>query len=197
MKERFIKRHDAKIRMEKSVQRDIVNIISETIEAIDSRRYEELEKISNHTIHNASIFQDEYSVTIAVIVLSLSKIAKFRDGIENQIIFSLKEAGEFLRQNRVEDFCKSIVTVTEEIKKSDNGMRKYIQEAFQRAQIKKGTKIYSQGISLSRAAELLGLSQWELMQYVGRTNYPEDQYVMKDVKEKLAFTRKLFRKGQQ
>ena len=179
------------------MQRDIVNIISETIEAIDSRRYEELEKISNHTIHNASIFQDEYSVTIAVIVLSLSKIAKFRDGIENQIIFSLKEAGEFLRQNRVEDFCKSIVTVTEEIKKSDNGMRKYIQEAFQRAQIKKGTKIYSQGISLSRAAELLGLSQWELMQYVGRTNYPEDQYVMKDVKEKLAFTRKLFRKGQQ
>lgn len=178
--------------MEKSVQRDIINIISETVEAIENRQYDVLEKISNHTIHNASIFQDEYSVTIAVIVLSLSKIAKFQEGIENEILFSLKEAREFLRQNRVEDFCNSIQTVTEQIKKSDSGMRRYIQEAFQRAQIKKGTKIYSQGISLSRAAELLDLSQWELMQYVGRTNYPEDQYVMKDVKEKIQFTRALF-----
>ena len=51
--------------------------------------------------------------------------------------------------------------------------------------------MHEHGISVARTAEILGIGQWELMNYIGKTWGPEfvsDQ----DVQKRIAVARKLF-----
>ena len=55
--------------MDKIIKKDILSIISKTIAILKIKEEKdiiELKELSNHTIHNASIFQDEDSVSIAI-----------------------------------------------------------------------------------------------------------------------------------
>ncbi len=179
--------------MEKIVRDDIINIIDKAIKAIEKEEFYKLLEISNHTIHNASIFQDENSITIAVVIWSLSKIIKNKGSVENELLYELREAKEMLEKADENAFCDKIKNITNKIKKIDSKMRFYIQEVLNRAQIKKGSKLYDHGISMARAAELLGLSQWELMNYIGKTNIQSDSTKIRSgLEQRFRLTRKLF-----
>ena len=71
-------------------------------------------------------------------------------------------------------------------------VKQYIDEFINQAEIKKGTKIYDHGVSLGQAANILGISQWELMNYVGKTRFGEPIYDRPDTIDKIKFTRGLF-----
>ena len=63
--------------MEGAVRNDALHIISKVIEILETKKQKhtmELKELSNNTIHNASVFQDECSVSIAVLIYALSKI---------------------------------------------------------------------------------------------------------------------------
>ena len=63
--------------MESAVRNDALRIISRVIEILEAKEEKdpmELKELSNNTIHNASVFQDECSVSIAVLIYALSKI---------------------------------------------------------------------------------------------------------------------------
>ncbi len=60
--------------MRAEIKQDIISIIKDALLAIKQDDTEKLKEISNHTLHDASIFQDKHSTSIAVIVYSLSKI---------------------------------------------------------------------------------------------------------------------------
>lgn len=177
--------------MEKIVRKDVISIISEALDAIDSGNFGLLNKISNHTVHNASIYQDEYSITIAVVIHALSQLGK-RDYLNSKFVGLLKDAKEMLERKKDEQYREIIQEIIDEIRALDSKMRLYIQEVINRAQIKKGSKLFSQGISLQRAAELLGVSQWEVMQYVGKTNLLDDEWIQADLQKRIEFTREVF-----
>jgi len=46
-------------------------------------------------------------------------------------------------------------------------MREIIQEVLRKASINKASKIYEHGLSLAKTSKLLGITQWELSEYVG------------------------------
>ena len=73
----------------------------------------------------------------------------------------------------------------------DKKLRLYVEEVINQAKIKKSSKIYYHGISLARAASMLGVSQWELMNYIGKTSITE--FSPGNVKKRLEFTRKIFK----
>jgi len=77
------------------------------------------------------------------------------------------------------------------ISKSDIKLKMYIEEVIRQAEIKKGTKLYDHGISLGQAANVLGISQWELMNYVGKTQI-SDHGQSTNIVKKIKFTRGLF-----
>jgi hypothetical protein len=181
--------------MNNSVKNDIIHVLDKAINHLITCNIpskDNLSALSNMTIHNASIFQDEDSITIAVIIYSLSKIVS-RYSIDDKIIEKMKNAKKSLEESNFKDYNFEIKSLLQHLKDIDSKLKYYIQEVITNAKIKKGGKLYDHGISLSRASHLLGISQWELMSYVGKTkildkNNDDD----KIIKERVDYTKKIF-----
>ena len=183
--------------MDKIIKKDILSIISKTIEILKIKEEKdiiELKELSNHTIHNASIFQDEDSISIAILIYSLSKIIERKFGELNfrPILNLLIASSDHLKKDNHKEYRKTIRELFSLISKIDTKLKLYIGEVINQAQIKKGSQLYRHGISLERASEILGVSQWELMGYVGHTKITDTQLGVFDVKSRLNFTRGLF-----
>lgn len=184
--------------MNEIIRKDILSILSNTIEILRKKEEKdiiELKELSNHTIHNASIFQDEDSVSIAILIYSLSKVIERKYGEINlkPILDLLIAASDYLKKDGIEDYRKTIKKLFSLISKIDSKLKLYIEEVIRQAQIKKGSQLYRHGISLARAAEILGISQWELMSYTGHTKIIDATKEAIDIKSRLNFTRSLFK----
>jgi len=182
--------------MDKIIKKDILSIISKTIEILKTKEEKdliELKDLSNHTIHNASIFQDEDSVSIAILIYSLSKIIerKFGELDFRPILNLLAKSSNYLKKGSNKEYRKTIKGLFSLISKIDTKLKLYIGEVIQQAQIKKGSQLYRHGISLERASEILGISQWELMGYIGHTKIADTEAKV-DIRSRLNFTRGLF-----
>ena len=74
----------------------------------------------------------------------------------------------------------------------DSKLRFYIEEVINQSEIKKAGSIYAHGISIGRAAEILGVSQWDLLRYIGKTTLSEVSGEIISVRDRLKFARGLF-----
>ena len=154
----------------------------------------EIKSLSNHVIHNASVFQDEDSISVAILIYALSKIIerKQRDLDYNKILSMLNSSISNLKNNDDDMFRKSIKSIFSFIKVMDGKIKMYIHEVINQAQIKKGCKLCEHGISVARAAEVLGISQWDLMHYIGKTTLIDQFSEPVNVAKRLKFARSLF-----
>ena len=63
--------------MENKVRKDILKVLHRAIDILSVREEKdvlELKELSNHTIHNSSIFQDEDSISFAILMYCLAKL---------------------------------------------------------------------------------------------------------------------------
>jgi hypothetical protein len=187
--------------MRAEIKQDISSILNEALTAIKQNNAEKLKEISNHTIHDASIYQDKYSTSAAVVIYSLSKMFEKNKYKEYQnwkefymrCIKHLERAKEDLIIDQVGRYNGEIKSLYRLISKTEKKLGTFITEVLDQAGIKKASRIYEHGISIGRTAELLGISPWDLMAYVGQTKIPEmGPAELKSVKERLNFTKKLF-----
>jgi hypothetical protein len=182
--------------MEQEIRQDILAVLQDTLAAIHDEDYAKLLDISNHTIHNASIFQDQDSLSLAVLVYALYKIlGQSREacrGVCQSARDRLQAAHDSLKAGDEEAYRDTIRTLFKIISATDDSFHMYIRKVVDQAQIKKGSKLFEHGISLARAAELLGISRWELMQYVGRTRLAEQMPGTLDVRDRVRYARKIF-----
>lgn len=183
--------------MDEVVKKDILKVLSDVsaiLEVEEEKDIAELRELSNHTIHNASIFQDGDSVGIAILIYSLSKVIERREGKMNYkvLLKLIDEAKRDLESNRIDGYRKVIKKFFKFISTIDSKLKLYIEEVINQAEIKKGSKLYAHGISLGRAAEVLGISQWELMFYIGKTKLTDVRGGV-GVKERLNYARGLFK----
>lgn len=173
------------------VKDDILAVLKEARECVFGNDASRLSELSNHTIHNSSIFQDEDSVSVAVVTYAISKVLH-RGALRVGILESLDNAIGSLAKNDFGSYNRAVRSITTAISGIDSKMKLYIQQVISQSQIRKGSKIYDHGISLARAAEMLGISQWELMSYVGKTRIIDRSEKLQAAKKRLAFTRGLF-----
>ena len=176
------------------IKEDILSVLSKAIVALKKEDYSKLVDLSNRTIHDASIFQDADSVTLAVLVYALSKV--ITRCIEKEqtcpaVMPVLKKAHDALEKDDDNAYRAVVKNCLREIGKIDAQLKLYIQEVLEQAKVKKASKLHEHGISIARTAEILGLSQWELQSYIGKTirDIPHDG--MK-VKERLKRARDIF-----
>ena len=130
--------------MEENVRKDALNTLNKVIEILI------VPEVSNHTLHNASVFQDEVSVSIAVLIYSLSKIIERNQSQFNykMALSYLQTAKKYLQSNQEPNFNITIKKLFSEISKLDNMLKLYIEEVITQAQIKKGSRIYEHGKSI-------------------------------------------------
>ncbi len=178
--------------MNERIKKDILSILDESLNHIYCRDISKIKDLSNHTIHNASIFQDEDSLSIAVIMYSLSKIFERKGFVNKNIVKTLIKSKDALSENKFNLYRKSVKSIIKNISKEDSKLKLYIQEVIEQAQIKKGSKLYDHGISMSQASYLLGISQWELMSYVGKTKIPDTFKENITIEKRLKFARGIF-----
>ena len=186
--------------MDPKVKEDILAMLTDAIEVLKTKEEKdilELKELSDHTIHNASVFQDEDSITIAVILYAIYKIVERPSGLDTKVYdlirFELKKAKDILIGDDVEGYRKKIDGLSSIISAIDSKLKLYVEEVINKAQIKKGSRLYEHGISLERAAEILDISHWELMSYVGKTRITDEAGESINVKDRIKFARGLFR----
>ncbi|MBR9675471.1 hypothetical protein GOV05_00500 [Candidatus Woesearchaeota archaeon] len=178
--------------MNEQVRTDILNVLNNAEKIIESEDFVGLKDLSNHVIHNASIFQDKDSINIAVLIYSISKIFDRHKRVDQNIMKLLKKSKDSLTNNDLSKYEKNIKALYGEVSKTDDKLKVYIDKVISQAQIKKGSKIYEHGISLAQSAQILGISQWELMKYVGNTSINEGFEDDTKIESKIKFIKKIF-----
>lgn len=186
--------------MEKEALHNILDIFLNVKKAILNNDILTLRNLSNRTIHSSSIYQDEYSISIAVIVYSLSKIFERADykSMDSWGIF-YKACLNFidgcissLKRNDLASFSNSLKNFVNAINKLDKKLRDYVKQVIEDSKINKASRLYEHGISIGRTAELVGISAFELSEYIGNTGIAEHGISGKVI-ERLKFARGLFK----
>lgn len=179
------------------IKKDIIAVLTELMDILKVREESDIiqiKELSNHVIHNASVFQDEDSVSVAILIYSLSKIIerKQKDLDYGKVLSMLNSCISGLKGGEDESFRKSIKNLFGFIRTIDEKLKLYIHEVVNQAQIKKGCKLCEHGISIARASEVLGISQWELMHYIGKTTLIDQFSEPVNVSYRLKIARSLF-----
>ncbi len=177
--------------MDGTVRINIMRLLKDSLVAIREGDSFMLKELSNGNIHNASIFQDEDSLGISVVVYALSKVMERTDS--RQVIASqLQKALEALSSGKDAAYRSEIRQVIRTIRLEDSRLKRFVFSVMEQAQVKKGSAIYEHGISIGRVAEILGVSKWELMQYLGKTRASEQSSERIPTEKRLELARRAF-----
>lgn len=178
---------------------EVITKIQQALEQADSFT---LHQLSDQIIHTASIHQHTDVISLAVVAYSLHKLVTRKDRIAKKewAVFVKKCNGEFnkardaLHEEDTEEFVRHLEHAKDLLETTvGRKMREYVQETLKKASINKAAKVYEHGISLSHTARLLGLSQWELLEYVGQRESRDSPYMATiDEKKRAAQTLAFF-----
>jgi hypothetical protein len=186
--------------MEEKACQDVLAVLSESHLAIEARRFSELHDLSNKIMHCISIYQDKVLLDVAVAIYSLDKLLeddKFQRRKEmpafiETVVLLLKDAELLMKKRTFSKFDKTIRALLSEIDKFSKKVRVYTQDVLDYARAKKGSKLYEHGLSLGTAAELTGVSKWELMRATGGVAHEE---VLPVSEKRIRLVRKIFKLG--
>jgi hypothetical protein len=198
-KERFINNFSHCMCMEEKVRVDVLAVLDYLGRGISKGDLELLKNSSDKTLHNASLYQDEDSITIAVIAYSLYKVfsrerlhgKKSFGTFRNKVLNELTGAKDFLKRGDLKNYSKLVKKVLALIGKLERKFGMYITEVLQQAKIKKGGRVFEHGISAGRASQMMGINTWELRSYIGHTKLT-DVTKPKDVSVRIENVRRIF-----
>lgn len=178
-----------------SVKEDIINVLRNGIRALLKGDLVALREESDHIIHCSAIFQRQESIQTAVVIYALAKILERGKTIDAKVIDAIEKAISFMMVDNLRGFNTEIKAIYDMIGAVDDQLSMYMQHVVTEAQIKKGSRIYEHGISLGQTAQIFGLSQWELMKYVGKTRVSEEAGDIVPIRDRMIFARTLFSAG--
>lgn len=180
--------------MDPRIKEDILSVLKEAVEALSAANYNQLDALSNHTIHDASIYQDEDSTSTAILMYAMAKVAQRCTETNCPVpVFTplLEKARVALLKDKDNLFHAAFAEVFDLISSHDEHLKMYIGEVLDKARIKKGSKLAEHGISVARIAEMLGINQWDLYSYLGKTMIGEKEGTDGTLK-RIQFARQLF-----
>jgi hypothetical protein len=162
-------------------EENILRILRETRTAIENNDSFKIKTLSNQTINTSSLTQDSDNIAVAVIVYSLSKIIERQDykqlpgwnSFYKKILLFLEKSIEDIEKKEYGKFREDFKTIRASINNLSGRLKKYIKEVFRNAEINKASRIYEHGVSMEQTANLLGITLYELADYVGRTGISE------------------------
>lgn len=161
----------------------IIGLLEETQKALKLDDSAKLRNLSDQTIHDASIYQHTDYIIIAILIYSLSKIVERKQHSEikkwantaKKINANISLAIIALQQDKQDKFLNYLQSAKKSLESISN-LKPIIEEVIRKASINKASKIYEHGISLGNTAKLLGITQWELSEYIGQKENAYSKY---------------------
>ncbi len=182
--------------MLEAIRTELLYDIDHTIEILEQREekdIEELKDLSNHAINDVAVHKNLDLISITVLIYSLYKIVSSLPKEEyKDILQELKSARDHLKAKNLARYNQNIETIFQIIRKCDKQVKVHLQDVMQAARIKKSAELLHKGLSIGQAAGLMGLSNWDLQQYVGKTNFAEHHKETTPVKKRLDLAMKIF-----
>lgn len=153
----------------------VISILHEAKNGLLEKDATKLKELSNNTIHNACNYQDSASITIAVMVYALSKFVERQDHVRfkswdafvKKIVSYFDLAIKAIEDDNQDAYENYVSLARKTFESQSISLKSYIQDVMKKASINKGSKIYEHGISLEQTSKLLGVTQWELSDYIG------------------------------
>ena len=163
------------MQFEKKECENTIQVLKETIQALENKDAIKLKELSNRTIHSSCSYQDAGSIATAVLIYALSKLIERQDykkiknweEISKKLISFLDLTIQTLEKNNQEAYSK-YMQQARKVLESIIKLKPYISEVLKKAAINKAGKIYEHGLSLEQTSKLLGITQWELAEYIGQ-----------------------------
>jgi hypothetical protein len=172
--------------------RIILNSVREMLES-DRIISSELRKLSNEILEDVSLFQDQETISVTVLVYSLYKVFNKRRDLEKESLLKLLNKSISCIDNN-QQFRTALRHIFDQIKKYDKNIDMNILQILKHSQVKRGLKVYEHGLSIGQAAEIIGVSKWQIMDYLGSSNIiDKDANSRIECRERLAFARGLFK----
>ncbi|MFH0986996.1 MAG: hypothetical protein V1911_03000 [Candidatus Micrarchaeota archaeon] len=185
--------------MEKLTENEFDKILNNFITGFDANDAFYLREQSNELIERAMITGDSHLVKLSLISYGLSKLVrkphlmksdewgKFKSKMIDELKEAVKEPNTLEQADRVLD------SITEKISAFDKEMGNYMADVMQQARVKQASRVYSLGVSLSKAAELTGVQKNELFDYIGITKIHERPFTQTlDLKTRYKKAREVF-----
>ncbi|MCB9358802.1 hypothetical protein H6503_02630 [Candidatus Woesearchaeota archaeon] len=159
----------------------------------DHIRISELKRLSNQLMEDVSLMHNKDSISISVLVYSLYKIFSKNSNISREAL--LKYLDDAIRSiDNQTIFRTRLKKLFDQIKKYDKELGVTILQTIRHAQVKKGLKVYEHGMSIGQAAEIMGVSRWDILEYLGDFKIDDEGYYDRvDARQRLSFAKGLFR----
>lgn len=185
---------------DKKELKHIIQVLRDTQRALADSDAFKLQQLSDQVIHSASIYQHTDIIMITTVVYSLNKLVVRKEhfNVKGWNTFVTKfnseidEAISSLDKDDTEEFARHIEHAKDLLVSISPNIRGDIEEVFKKASINKAGRMYEHGLSLSKTANLLGVTQWELTEYIGEKARRDDPHlytydIKKRAKQALEF----------
>lgn len=159
--------------MNEGIKKEILYDITQALKILEEREttdIEELKVLSDHAIEDIAVQKDLELVTITVLLYSIYKVVPCmqKDNYQKLVagLTSLKNA---LQRGDLGGYNRNIKNLYALVRQCNAKVQEHLQDVMHAARIKKGTSLLQRGLSIGQAAGLMGLSNWDLQPYAGKT----------------------------
>ena len=108
------------------------------------------------------------------------------------MMVELESALSNLQQNQLGRYNQKIKSLYDILRRDNSDVKMHLQDVMHAARIKKSASLLKKGLSIGQAAGLMGLSNWDLQQYVGGTTLLGQHKEIYPANKRLGLALKLF-----
>ncbi|HLD79780.1 MAG TPA: hypothetical protein VJA18_04425 [Candidatus Nanoarchaeia archaeon] len=159
--------------MEEAIKKEILYDLGQAITILEKRDkndVDQLRTLSDHGIEDVAVHKNLDLISLTVLIYSLYKIVTSIPEKDYQtIVQELQGARSSLEKNQLGKYNNSIKNLFQLVKKSNAKVKVHLQDVMDAAKIKKSASLFEKGLSIGQAAGLMGLSNWDLQGYAGKT----------------------------
>ena len=178
------------------IKKEIIYDLNKAVEILskkDAKDLEELQQLSNHAIEDVAAHKDLDLVTVTVLMYSLYKIVQTLSEKDYDIIQRhLENARNSLEGGNLGKYNSAIRLLYETVRSCNVKVKQHLEDVMHAARIKKGAILLQKGLSIGQAAGLMGLSNWDLQVYAGKTITFEQHKEKIPVKKRMLSALKIF-----
>ena len=159
--------------MEEAIRKEILYDLGQAISILekkDKNDVDQLRVLSDHGIEDVAVRKNLDLISVTVLIYSLYKIVNSIPDKEYQnLLKELRNAKNSLEQKQLGKYNLSVKNLFQLVRKSNAKVKVHLQDVMDAAKIKKSAALFEKGLSIGQAAGLMGLSNWDLQAYAGKT----------------------------
>ncbi len=182
--------------MEEVIRKEILYDLSEAINILqrrDKNDVDQLRVLSDHGIEDVAVHKNLDLISVTVLIYSLYKIVNSIPEKDYQALLKeLQNAKSSLEKNQLGTYNNSIKILFQLVRKCNAKVKVHLQDVMEAAKIKKSAALFEKGLSIGQAAGLMGLSNWDLQAYAGKTTALDQHEENVPAAKRVATALKLF-----